>query len=29
MCNGRLTGELDGGEATQEGILELAMEKSK
>lgn len=29
MCNGRLTGELDGSEATQEGILELAMEKSK
>lgn len=29
MCNGRLTGELNGSEATQEGILELAMEKSK
>ena len=29
MCNGRVTGELSRGEATQEGILELAMEKSK
>ena len=27
MCNGRKTGELDSGEATQEMILELAMEK--
>ena len=27
MCNGRKTGELDRGEATQEMILELAMEK--
>lgn len=29
MCNGRVTGELNREEATQEGILELAMEKSK
>ncbi|NBH83051.1 sugar ABC transporter ATP-binding protein [bacterium C-53] len=29
MCNGRVTGELSRSEATQEGILELAMEKSK
>ena len=29
MCNGKVTGELNRGEATQEGILELAMEKSK
>ncbi|MBP3826040.1 MAG: sugar ABC transporter ATP-binding protein [Butyrivibrio sp.] len=29
MCNGRKTGELMRDEATQEGILELAMEKSK
>lgn len=29
MCNGRVTGELSRNEATQEGILELAMEKSK
>ena len=29
MCNGKVTGELDKDEATQEGILELAMEKSK
>lgn len=29
MCNGKVTGELKRGEATQEGILELAMEKSK
>lgn len=29
MCNGRMTGELSRSEATQEGILELAMEKSK
>lgn len=29
MCNGKVTGELSRGEATQEGILELAMEKSK
>ncbi len=28
MCNGRKTGELMRGEATQENILELAMEKS-
>ena len=28
MCNGRKTGELNRGEATQEGILELSMEKS-
>ncbi|MDY5021608.1 MAG: sugar ABC transporter ATP-binding protein [Blautia sp.] len=28
MCNGRKTGELSRDEATQEGILELAMEKS-
>ena len=28
MCNGRKTGELKRDEATQEGILELAMEKS-
>ncbi len=27
MCNGRITGELGRDEATQEGILELAMEK--
>ncbi|MDY3249489.1 MAG: sugar ABC transporter ATP-binding protein [Candidatus Choladocola sp.] len=27
MCNGRKTGELNRDEATQEGILELAMEK--
>jgi len=27
MCNGRLTGILDRGEATQEKILDLAMEK--
>ena len=26
MCNGRKTGELNRGEATQEGILELSME---
>jgi len=29
MCNGRVTGELDRSEATQEKILELAMEKQK
>jgi rhamnose transport system ATP-binding protein len=29
MCNGKVTGELKRGEATQEKILELAMEKSK
>ncbi len=29
MCNGKITGELNRGEITQEGILELAMEKSK
>lgn len=29
MCNGRVTGELSRDEASQEGILELAMEKSK
>ncbi len=29
MCNGRKTGELSREEATQEGILELAMEKGK
>ena len=29
MCNGKVTGELNKDEATQEGILELAMEKSK
>ncbi|MDD3402616.1 MAG: sugar ABC transporter ATP-binding protein [Hespellia sp.] len=29
MCNGKVTGELNRQEATQEGILELAMEKSK
>lgn len=29
MCNGKVTGELNRNEATQEGILELAMEKSK
>ena len=29
MCNGKVTGELSKDEATQEGILELAMEKSK
>ena len=29
MCNGKVTGELGKDEATQEGILELAMEKSK
>ena len=29
MCNGRKTGELTRGEATQERILEFAMEKSK
>ena len=29
MCNGRKTGELDRNEATQERILELAMEKSQ
>ncbi len=29
MCNGKMTGELNRQEATQEGILELAMEKSK
>ena len=29
MCGGKVTGELSRGEATQEGILELAMEKSK
>ena len=28
MCNGRKTGELGREEATQERILELAMEKS-
>ena len=28
MCNGRKTGELNRAEATQEGILELSMEKS-
>jgi len=27
MCNGRITGELNRGEATQETILEFAMEK--
>lgn len=29
MCNGKVTGELNRDEATQEGILELSMEKSK
>ncbi|CUX36171.1 sugar ABC transporter ATP-binding protein [Clostridium sp. C105KSO13] len=29
MCNGKVTGELNRAEATQEGILELSMEKSK
>ena len=29
MCNGKLTGELKRGEATQEAILEKAMEKTK
>lgn len=29
MCGGKVTGELKRGEATQEKILELAMEKSK
>lgn len=29
MCNGKVTGELNRNEATQEGILELAMEKTK
>ena len=29
MCNGKVTGELNRHEASQEGILELAMEKSK
>lgn len=29
MCNGRVTGELSRAEATQERILEFAMEKSK
>ena len=29
MCNGRKTGELSREEATQERILELAMEKSQ
>lgn len=29
MCGGKVTGELSRAEATQEGILELAMEKSK
>ena len=29
MCGGKVTGELSRGEASQEGILELAMEKSK
>lgn len=29
MCNGKVTGELNPNEATQEGILELAMEKTK
>lgn len=29
MCGGKVTGELSRTEATQEGILELAMEKSK
>ena len=29
MCNGRKTGELSRDEATQEGILELAMEKGQ
>ncbi len=29
MCSGKVTGELDSKEASQEGILELAMEKSK
>ena len=28
MCNGRVTGELNRSEATQEVILELSMEKS-
>ncbi len=28
MCNGRVTGRLDRGEATQEGILTLSMENS-
>ena len=28
MCNGKVTGELNGHETTQERILELAMEKS-
>ena len=28
MCNGRLSGELDRGEATQEVILQHAMERS-
>jgi ABC-type sugar transport system ATPase subunit len=27
MCEGRVTGELSGEEATQEKILELAMSK--
>ena len=27
MCNGRVTGELNREEATQEAILEFAMEK--
>ena len=27
MCNGKITGELDRAEATQEKILEYAMEK--
>lgn len=29
MCAGKVTGELNRGESTQEGILELAMEKTK
>lgn len=29
MCNGRLSGELSRGEATQESILQYAMEKSE
>ena len=29
MCNGRKTGELNKDEATQERILELAMEKGQ
>ena len=29
MCEGRVTGELSRGEATQEKILELAMSKQR